>query len=143
MSSGEENEAAVRASFESASDGNLEALDAIISPDYVLHDPASPEGVRGIEGAKQLVAMYRSAFGGLQVTIERQITEGEYVATRFTARGTHSGEFQGVPATGREVTVAGICISRCRDGRIVEEWEVSDTLGALQQIGALPAMAGS
>jgi len=49
----------------------------------------------------------------------------------------------GVPPTARDVTVAGVCISRCRDGKIVEEWEFSDTLGALQQIGALPEAIGS
>ena len=87
--------------------------------------------------------MYRKGIGGLRVTIEHQFSGGDYVATRFTARGTHDGEFMGVPATGKDVTVACITISRCRDGKVVEEWELSDTLGALQQIGALPEMAQS
>ena len=138
MSGGsEQNKAAVRAVFETAKHGNLDALDAIVSPDFVLHDPASAEDIRGIEGAKQMVEMYRSAFGDLRVTIEHQITQGDYVTTRYTARGRHEGEFMCVPPTGRDVTVAGICISRCREGKVVEEWEVSDALGALQQIGAL------
>jgi steroid delta-isomerase-like uncharacterized protein len=143
MSSGEDNKAAVRAFFPVAEDGNLDALDAIVSPDYVLHDPGSPEEIRGVEGARDLVTMYRNAMGGLRVTIEHQFSDGDYVATRFTAHGTHDGEFMGVPPTGRDVTVACITISRCRDGKVVEEWELSDTLGALQQIGALPEMAQS
>lgn len=81
--------------------------------------------------------------GGLRVTVEHQITEGDFVATRFTCPGRHDGEFMGIPPTGREVTIAGICISRCRDGRVVEEWEVADVAGVLRQIGALPEMAAS
>ncbi len=87
--------------------------------------------------------MYRNAFGGLRVTIEHQFSDGDYVATRFTARGTHDGEIMGVPPTGKDVTVACIGISRWHDGKVVEEWELSDTLGALAQIGALPEMAHS
>jgi steroid delta-isomerase-like uncharacterized protein len=140
MGSSEENKAVVRACFQTGTDGNLDALDAIIHPDYLLHDPSAPEEVRGVEGLKQLVAMYRSGVPDLRVTIEHQFTRGDYVATRFTTRGTHEGEIMGVPPTGRDVTLTGITISRCRDGKIVEEWEVSDVFGLLQQIGALPEM---
>lgn len=143
MGSSEENEAVVRACFQTGTDGNVDALDAIIDPDYVLHDPSAPEEVRGVEGLKQLVAMYRSGVPDLQVTIEHQLTQDDYVATRFTARGTHGGEIMGVPPTGRDVTITGITISRCREGKIVEEWEVSHVFGLLQQIGALPEMVES
>ena len=138
MSSNEDNEAVVRACFQAGTDGNLDALDAIISRDYVLHDPSSQQEVRGVEGLKDLVEMYRNGVPGLRVTIEHQFTEGDYVATRFTARGTHEGEIIGLPPTGREITMAGITISRCRDGKIVEEWEVSDVFGLLRQIGRSP-----
>ena len=143
MSSGQDNEAAVRAFFAVTEDGNLDPLDAIVRPDYVLHAPSSPEEIRGVEGARDLVTMYRNAMGGLRVAIEHQFSDGDYVATRFAARGTHDGEFMGVPPTGRDVTVPCITISRCRAGQVVEEWELSDPLGALQQIGALPEMAQS
>jgi steroid delta-isomerase-like uncharacterized protein len=138
MGSSEVNKAAVRACFQAGTNGNLDALDAIVDPAYVLHDPSSPEEVRGVEGLKELVAMYRSGVPDLRVTIEHQFTEGDYVATRFTARGTHQGEIMRVPPTGRDVAITGITISRCRDGKIMEEWEVSDVFGLLQQIGALP-----
>ena len=85
--------------------------------------------------------MYGNAIGGLRVTIEHQFTEGDFVATRFTARGTHDGEIMGVPPTGREIAFTGIAISRVREGKIVEEWEVSDVLGLPRQIGGLPALA--
>ena|SRR5919106_1567014 len=137
MSTSEENKAAVRGFFDTAEHGNLDALDAIVSPDYVLHDPSLPEEVRGVEGAKQMLEAYRTGFG-MRVTIEQQITEGDLVATRYTGRATHNAEFMGVPPTGKEGTFTGMCISRCRDGKIVEEWEVWDALGLLRQIGALP-----
>jgi steroid delta-isomerase-like uncharacterized protein len=135
MTSSEQNNAAARGIFETLEHGNLDALDAIISPDYVLHDPSMPEEVRGVEGAREMIETYRSAFG-LRVTIEHQFAYGDYVATRYTAHGTHDSEFLGVPPTGREMTAAGICISRCRDGKVVEEWDLWDTLGVLQQISA-------
>jgi SnoaL-like polyketide cyclase len=66
-------------------------------------------------------------------------TEGDYVATRWFVRGRHQGELMGTSPSGREIAFSGVTISRCRDGKIVEEWEICDTLGLLQQIGALPA----
>jgi steroid delta-isomerase-like uncharacterized protein len=137
MSSREENEAAVRSLFENASQGNFDAAEAIVSPDYVLH----PEEIRGVDGLREMVETYRSAIADLNVTIEEQFSEGDYVATRFTVRGTHEGELMGTPATGRDVAFTGITISRCRDGRLVEEWELVDTLGLLRKVGALPEMA--
>jgi steroid delta-isomerase-like uncharacterized protein len=143
MGSSEDNEAVVRACFQAGTDGNLGALDAIISPNFLLHDPSSPEEVRGVEGLKALVESYRNAVPDLRVTIEHQFSEGDYVATRWTARGTHEGELMGVPATGRDVTLTGITVSRCQDGKIVEEWEVSDVFGLLHQIRALAQMVAS
>jgi steroid delta-isomerase-like uncharacterized protein len=136
MSDSEQNKAAARGIFDTLEHGDVNALDAIVSPDYVLHDPSLPEDVRGVEGAKQLVQAYRTAFG-LRVTIEHQFADGDYVATRYTARGRHDAEFMGVPPTGKTVTVAGICISRCNGGKIVEEWDAWDALGALVQVGGL------
>jgi predicted ester cyclase len=86
---------------------------------------------------------YRSAIADLRVAIDHQFTEGDYVATRVTIRGTHDGELMGTPPTGREVEFTGLTVSRCRDGRIVEEWELVDTVGLLRQVGALPEMSRS
>ncbi|MBA2295197.1 MAG: ester cyclase, partial [Actinobacteria bacterium] len=82
----------------------------------------------------------RDAFSGLRVTIDQQFTDGDYVATRYTITGTHDGELMGTPPTGKCVAFTGITISRCEGGRIAEEWEVTDVVGLLGQIGALPAM---
>jgi predicted ester cyclase len=77
------------------------------------------------------------------VTIEDQIADGEFVATRYTAHGRHDAEFMGVRATGEDVTVTGICVSRFRDGKVVEEWDIWDALGVLRQVGALPETIAS
>ena len=137
MSSSEQNKAAVRDCFEEASKGNFGALHTIVTPDYVVH----PEEVRGPDGLAQMVDAYRSAFANLSVTVEHQFAEGDYVATRTTIRGRHDGELMGTPPSGRDVEFAGLTISRCRDGKIAEEWELIDTVGLLRQIGALPEMA--
>lgn len=137
MSSSDENKAIVRACFENASRGNFDALGGIVTPDYLLH----PEEVRGADGLRAVVEGYREALSGLSVTVEQQFTEGDYVATRFTIRGTHDGDLMGTAPTGKDVAFSGITISRCENGRIAEEWELTDTAGLLGQIGAQPAMA--
>jgi steroid delta-isomerase-like uncharacterized protein len=137
MSSSEDNKAAVRSCFEQASKGNFDALDEIVTPDYVCH----PQELQGPDGLKEMVEGYMNALAGLRVRIDQQFTEGDYVATRFTISGTHEGDLMGTPATGRNVEFPGITISRCENGRIAEEWEISDTVSLLGQVGALPALA--
>ncbi len=137
MSSSEENKAVVRACFENASQGNFDALDEIVAEDYVLH----PEEAHGAEGLKETVQGYRDALSGLGVTIDHQFTEGDYVATRFTIRGTHDGELMGAAPTGREVAFSMLTVSRCAGGRIAEEWEIADVMTLLAQIGQLPEAA--
>lgn len=137
MGTGNDNEAAVRACFENASVGNFDALHDILSPDYVLY----PEQVRGADGLAAHVQGYRDAFSGLSATVEQQFSAGDCVATRTTIRGRHDGELMGMPATGRDVEFTTLTISRCKDGRIEEEWELADVGTLLAQIGALPERA--
>jgi steroid delta-isomerase-like uncharacterized protein len=139
MDSGEESKGAVRACLETITHNNSDALDRILSPDYVLHDPALPGDVHGAQGLGDLLAEYRTAIGEVRLTIDQQFTDGDYVATRWFVRGSHQGELMGASPSGREIAFGGVTISRCRDGKILEEWEICDTLGLLQQIGALPA----
>src|ERR1700741_310734 len=111
---------------------NLDAVDEFIAADFVQHDPQAPDAVRGIEGYKQFVRYYRGAFRDLHFTIEDQLSEGQTVAARWTVTGTHSGDLTGIPATGRQVSLAGITCSRVVDGKFVESWSNWDTLGMLQ-----------
>ncbi len=131
----EDNKAAVRNCFANASKGNYDALQDIVSADYILH----PEEVRGVDGLVGMVEQYRSSLDDLTVEIEQQFTEGDFVATRYTIHGTHGGDLMGIAPTGKDVSFSGLTVSRCADGKIVEEWELTDTLSLMRQVGALPA----
>jgi steroid delta-isomerase-like uncharacterized protein len=135
----EQNKATVRAWVEAAwNQGNLSMADGLYAADYVYHDPASPTEVRGVEGIKGLVTMYRTAMPDLRFTIEDMIAEGDKVVWRWTVRGTHRGPLMGIPATGRSGTVTGIIITRFANGKWQEDYNNWDTLGMLQQFGVIP-----
>jgi steroid delta-isomerase-like uncharacterized protein len=136
----EENKALVRRYFEEIWDkGNLDLIDELCTTNFVRHGPSATEGeVRGLEGFKGLVTMYRTAFPNLQVPIEDLIAEGNMVVTRWTARGTHQGELLGNAPTGNQASVTGIIVDRISGGKIEEEWADYDTLHLMQQIGAVP-----
>jgi steroid delta-isomerase-like uncharacterized protein len=105
-----------------------------------LVDHSVPPGLpQTREGTKQVATLYWSAFPDLHLTIEDQIAEGDKVVTRWTARGTHTGQLMGVPPTGKPMVVTGIRIDRLLGGKIVETWAEIDQLGMLQELGAIPA----
>jgi steroid delta-isomerase-like uncharacterized protein len=123
------------------STGDYGIADEIYSEDYVGHDPTKPEPIRGIEAAKEEAAGYRNAFPDLTLTVDHQIAEGEYVVTRWTARGTHEGDLEGIAPTGTHATTTGISITRVVDGKIVEDYTEWNALGLMTQLGVVPAMA--
>ena len=139
MSSQEHNKRQARALFEHASRGELDAFGEHLAPDFVLH----PDDWRGADGLAEMVRGYRSVLPDLTVRIDHQFAEGDYVATRFTVRGTHQGALMSEEPTGRTVEFSGITISRCADGRILEEWEYVDAIGLLGQLGVLTPAAGT
>lgn len=117
--------------------GDLDAVDELIAGDFIGHSP--PDETHGPEGIKQFVSAMRSAFPDLHFTIEDQIAEGDRVATLWKAGGTHQGEFEGVPPTGKQASVQGMTIDRIANGKVVEGWTNWDALGLLQKLGAIPA----
>jgi steroid delta-isomerase-like uncharacterized protein len=138
----EENKAIARRALEEifSGQGNLEVADELISPNFVGHDPVSPEDSRGPEGVKEFAMMYRNAFPDVRLSVEDQVAEGDMVVTRWIARGTHQGELMGIAPTGNRVTVAGTSVERIVDGKIEETWDNYDALGMMQQIGAIPSL---
>ena len=120
---------------------DLDVVDELVDESYVGYDPSLPEPLRGPQGFKDNVSMFRAAYSDARITVDEQIAEGDTVASRWTGRGTHDGELMGVRASGKQVTVSGIVISRVANGKVVEEWTNWDTVGMLQQIGAVPAPA--
>jgi steroid delta-isomerase-like uncharacterized protein len=117
--------------------GNFASAEALIAPEMVYQDPATP--LRGRAAYQQLLTMYRTAFPDARLTIEEQVAEGDSVLTRFSARGTHRGELLGIAPTGKPVTLSILSLVRIVDGQIAEECERFDTANLLQQVGALPA----
>ena len=133
----QQNKAIAHRIFEEMeSKGNLAVADEVFARDFVNHTPFGEN--RGPEGAKQFVTMLRSAFPDLHSTIVDQVAEGDKVATPFTARGTHKGELNGIPASGNTMEITGIVISRIANGKIIEQWGNPDVFGVMRQIGAIP-----
>jgi steroid delta-isomerase-like uncharacterized protein len=133
------NSAIARRFFDEVfSKGELDLVDELFATDYVGHPSGKEEPNRGPEGVKEYVGGLREAVSDLTMTIEDQIAEGDKVATRWTARGTHDGELMGIPPTGRTTAVTGITIQRLQDDRVVEAWTNWDVMGMLQQLGVAP-----
>ena len=136
----EENKAVARRAFEDHfNTGNFDLAKEIFTADYVNHDPSLPDFGSGPEAANQAARLYRDAFPDARITVEDQVAEGDRVATRWSARGTHQGELVGVAPTGNRVEITGITISRIEGGKIAEDWINYDALGMMQQVGAIPA----
>ena len=118
---------------------NLAIIDDFLDPHIIEH--ALPPGLPGgIQGSRQLIGMYLTAFPDLQLTAEALIAEEDKLAARLTMRGTHKGEFMGIPPTGKQVTMTGIQIVRIANGKIAENWINLDALGLLQQLGVIPPL---
>ena len=135
----EESTAVVRRFLDEViSKGNMAALDETCAPDLVWYGGSVGE-FRSLEEFNQGISPFFSAFPDLRVTANAVLSEGDTVVCRYTWDGTHRGDFFGVPATGRLVTVSGISVYRVAGGKIVEEWWLEDLLGLMQQLGAIPA----
>lgn len=127
------NKALIRRNFEAIwSQGNLAVADEILAPDYVGHIATLPEPVRGVEAFKQLIAMYHCSFPDTRFEIQDQIAEGNKVASRWIAYGTHRGEFMGIAPSGQAMHVTGMSFHRIENGRIQESWDDWDALSMLQ-----------
>ena len=118
-------------------EGDFAIAENIIAEDCVYHN-GPPDILPGPDGVKEWAIMIRNGFPDIRITTEDFVAEGDKVAGRFEAQGTHNGEFLGVAATGKTVSYSGINIMRIADGKIVEHWFQYDTMGIMQQIGAIP-----
>ncbi len=134
----EENKAMVRHYFEHVlNEHNLALLGEICTPDIVSHTAGTP-AVVGLASVQQYIGTFFTAFPDLHFTLEDVVGEGDKVACRYTARGTHKGELQGIAPTGKAMTTTGIGILRFASGKWAEGWLDFDALGMMQQIGAIP-----
>ncbi len=120
------------------SEDRLEVVDEIVAPDFAWHSPGLPLELANRDGVKQFASMLRAAFPDYTLTNDDTIAAGDKVVTRWTHRGRQEGDFMGIAATGKEVTISGIDIFRVADGKIAELWQLWDQLGMLRQLGVVP-----
>jgi steroid delta-isomerase-like uncharacterized protein len=135
----EENKAlANRLYTELINRADLSIADELVAEDFVDHNPPGPDMAPGREGLKQVFTEFNSAFPNMTLTVEDQVAEGDKVVSRLRFSGTQQGEFNGMPESGKSVSIGIIDIFRIEEGKIVERWGESDTLGMLVQLGAVP-----
>jgi steroid delta-isomerase-like uncharacterized protein len=134
----EQSKAVVRRCFEELDRQSLDFLDELCTPGYRVHFPGTPEPM-GSEASKPVWSQYFVAFPDLRHTVEDLFAEDDRVVLRMRIRGTHTGEFMGLPPTGRTIALSSINVLRCAGGKVAEQWIEYDALGMLQQLGAIPS----
>jgi len=136
--SNETNKAIIRRVFdEIVNNGNLGVADELIGPAYVNHGVPVP--ATGPEALKMAVGLFRTAFPDIHVTLEQVVAEGDRVATHGYFTGTHKGDFNGIPPTGKSIKVAYVDLWRLENGKAAENWVQMDMMGLVQQLGVAPA----
>ena len=134
--SAEENKALVERFVEEFwNEGDMRAADELMAADAEIHLPTGE--VVNPDEAKGFAARWRESFPDWHSTFEELVAEGDRVAERWTGRGTHRGELQGIPPTGKRVEAPGSVFYRIVDGKIVELWGQLDMMSLMQQLGAI------
>jgi steroid delta-isomerase-like uncharacterized protein len=133
----EDQKAVVRRWLQAWNTKDLDSAIDLLAPEYVRHDANLPDVV-GPGAQREFIAGVLNAFPDFDLKPDQLIADEDLVMVRSVVRGTHLGDFLGVPATGREVRFEAMDIFRLSDNKIIEQWVVIDALGLLQQIGAVP-----
>jgi ketosteroid isomerase-like protein len=136
----DDNKALVRRYIEVGwSRGDLGVVRESVVSGYHRHQPGMPFPVETGAALEGLVGMYRQGLPDLEVVIDHIVGEGDFVATRVSAQGTHKGDLAGIAPTGKRVEFTASDLFKLTDGRIVESWHNVDDFGLLQQLGVIPA----
>jgi steroid delta-isomerase-like uncharacterized protein len=132
MNSSEANKALIRAHYEATAHAyKPAAIEQQVAEDFIDHDDPA---ISGPDGVKAHIKALRAAFPDLQVTIEDIVAEGDLVAIRGSWRGTHRGEFRGLPGIGRKVAFSGMAFWRVSGGKIRERWGLIDLPALMRQL---------
>jgi steroid delta-isomerase-like uncharacterized protein len=121
-------------------EGKEEVIDELCAENFVDHDPlpgTSPDR----QGIHDFVKQVHAAFPDIETTADDILVEGDRLAVRSTMRGTHQGEFMGIPASGKKVEVSNYDFVRFENDQVVEHWGTIDSAALMEQIGAVPAGA--
>jgi predicted ester cyclase len=122
---------------ETWNNGNLAVVEELTANNFVLHAPG-PGVPPGVDGFKQIVSVWRTAFPSGTMTVDDLIAGEDKVVVRWTASGTQTGQYFGISPTGKQVTWTGITIYRIADGKLQEGWGELDMLGMMQQLDVIP-----
>lgn len=134
-----DNKAIVRRLYEEAwNKRKLEVINEIISPSHGLHVPTIPGSSVGPEAYKREVLRFLKGYSDLHWTIEDLVAEKDKVVACWTISGTHKGEYMGIPATNKKVSVDGMTIHHITNGKIMDSYSNWDALGMMQQLGVVP-----
>jgi predicted ester cyclase len=131
----EENKALVRCLLDEIwNKVNPSVVERLCSVNFTFNYAALSGVSNDLEGYKQMVTIWHSGVSGIRLTLEDVIAEGNKVAVHWEASCTHTGEFLGVPPTGKKLTMVGISIFYTKDGKIIREWGEMDVTGLMQQL---------
>ena len=136
-----ENKQLFRRYFEEiANTGDFDRVDEIFATDYLHHDPANPDprGVVGPQGVKDHLVSLSAGFPDVRFDIDEMVAEGEEIVVRWTASLTHTGDYFGLPPSGKQARITGMNTWRTENGKAIEGWVNRDDLGLLQQLGVIP-----
>ena len=131
----EQNKELVKRMYETFEKGDFEAYKEVVAPEYAWYLPSRSTKPISREETIEFGKMLRNAFPDFAYSVEELIAEDDIVISRFIFRGTHEGEFQGIPATGNKVEMSGFMMTRIENGKIVEDKEEYDGLGFMMQLG--------
>jgi steroid delta-isomerase-like uncharacterized protein len=138
MDVAEQNKEIVTRYFEEVwNQGKLDVLDELLSPSYINHSPGMPNPKPGAEGLKPIVAAIRVGFPDLKYVIKNMVVSENQVAVHVLMTGTHTGDFFGIPPTGKKVEVSQMQIERIENGKMIEHWRVTDDLSMMKQLGKI------
>lgn len=115
------------------SKGNLQLIDELIDPTFEGRDPLV--GAMNRDALRESVKAYRAAFPDLKIEVASILSEGNFVCTRWTAKGTHRGTLLGMAPTGKTAVVTGIDFGEIRNGKFIADYAEYDALGLLRQLG--------
>jgi predicted ester cyclase len=112
-----------------------EVIDQIYAPDFVNHSPGLPEDQRrGLDAVRAHNRYLHSAFSDIALVNESPVIEGDMIGFRWIFSATHTGDFYGVPATGKRITIEGFDVMRIRNGKITDAWVYQDTASLFAQL---------
>lgn len=125
---------------EVANGGNLDKADEIFAADYKHHDPANPDPrpMIGPQAVRDHLIGLKGAFPDLVFDVDDMVDNGSEIIVRWTARGTNTGDYFGIPASGKPIEITGMNTWATQDGMAIEGWVNRDDMLLLQQIGVIP-----